>query len=146
MAVDIQQEMLDRLSANCKKRGVTNVVPVKGQAKSPNLKPGTVDLIILVDVYHEFSHPEPMLAAIKKSLKPDGQIVLVEFRKEDPKVPIKELHKMSKAQVEKEMVANGFKFVREFEGLPWQHMMFYGKAEAELEKMPANEDKTSNSK
>ena len=92
-----------------------------------DLPPNIIDLILLVDVYHEFSHPEQMLAAMRRSLKPDGLIVLVEYRAEDPEVPIKELHKMSKAQVNKELTANGFKLVKEFDSLPWQHMMFFGK-------------------
>ncbi len=89
----------------------------------------SVDLILLVDVYHEFSHPEQMLAAMRRSLKPNGVIVLLEYRAEDPEVPIKPLHKMSKKQVETELNANGFKLVKEFERLPWQHMMFFGKDE-----------------
>jgi predicted methyltransferase len=82
-----------------------------------------------VDVYHEFSHPVEMLAAMRKALKPDGQLVLVEFRAEDKMVPIKPEHKMSKAQIHKEMNANGFVMKREFDGLPWQHLMFFGKNE-----------------
>ena len=75
-----------------------------------------MDLILCVDVYHEFSHPEPMLARMRAALRPDGVVVLVEFREEDPEVPIKPLHKMSKAQINKEMKANGFRLVREFDG------------------------------
>jgi ubiquinone/menaquinone biosynthesis C-methylase UbiE len=82
-----------------------------------------------VDVYHEFSHPEQMLAAMRRALKPDGVLVLVEFRAEDPSVPIKPLHKMSKEQLLKELPANGYKLVKEFDGLPWQHMMFFGRDE-----------------
>jgi ubiquinone/menaquinone biosynthesis C-methylase UbiE len=85
-----------------------------------------IDLVLMVDVYHEFSHPEQMLAEIRKSLKTDGQIVLVEYRAEDKSVPIRPLHKMSKKQISREMTANGFKLNSEFEHLPWQHMMFYG--------------------
>jgi hypothetical protein len=83
-----------------------------------------------VDVYHEFSHPEAMLTGMKKALKPGGQVVLVEFRAEDDSVPIKPEHKMSKAQITKEMNANGLKLVREFDGLPWQHMMWFSLAGA----------------
>ena len=86
-----------------------------------------MDLILCVDVYHEFSHPEQMLAAMRASLKPNGVVVLVEFRSEDPNVPIKVLHKMSKAQINKELPPNGFKLVREYDELPWQHMMFFGR-------------------
>jgi len=81
--------------------------------------------MLLVDVYHEFSNPEEMLGAIRKSLKPNGRVALAEFRAEDPKVPIKPLHKMSKAQIMKEFPPNGFKLVEEFDKLPWQHLMFF---------------------
>ena len=91
----------------------------------PQLPEGKVDLILLVDVYHEFSHPVHQLQAMRKSLAPKGRVVLVEYREEDPKVPIKPLHKMSKKQILKELSPNGFKLAREFDGLPWQHMMFF---------------------
>ena len=81
----------------------------------------------MVDVYHEFSHPEQMLAAMRRALKPNGLIALVEYRAEDKTVPINRLHKMSKAQIMKEYPPNGFKLVREFDRLPWQHLMFFGK-------------------
>jgi hypothetical protein len=81
--------------------------------------------VLLVDVYHEFSNPEEMLAAMRASLAPKGQIVLVEYRSEDDKVPIKPEHKMSKAQIMKELVPNGFKLAKEFEKLPWQHMLWF---------------------
>ncbi len=86
--------------------------------------------MLLVDVYHEFSNPEQMLAAIRKSLKPAGRVALAEFRAEDPKVPIKPLHKMSKAQIMKEFPPNGFKLVEEFDKLPWQHLMFFERDDA----------------
>ena len=86
--------------------------------------------MLLVDVYHEFSHPEQMLAAIRKSLKPTGRVALVEFRAEDPDVPIKPLHKMSKEQIMKEFPPNGFKLVEEFDKLPWQHLMFFQRDDA----------------
>ena len=86
-------------------------------------------MILLVDVYHEFSHPEQMLAAMREALKPDGLIALVEFRAEDAKVPIQPLHKMSKEQIMKELPANGFRLVKQFDKLPWQHLMFFGRDE-----------------
>ncbi len=98
-AVDIQQEMLRLLEARAEKTELKNIKPVLGSLIDPRLPDGKLDLILCVDVYHEFSHPEHMLAAMRKSLKKDGRLVLVEFRKEDPKVPIKELHKMSKKQI-----------------------------------------------
>jgi precorrin-6B methylase 2 len=130
MAVDIQQEMLDRLVANCKKRGVTNVVPGKGKVKSPNLKPGSVDLIILVDVYHEFEFPYEMTQEMSKSLKPGGRIAWVEYRKEDRTVPIKLVHKMSEAQVKREASQEGLglKFVETIGVLPRQHIVIFEKA------------------
>jgi ubiquinone/menaquinone biosynthesis C-methylase UbiE len=129
LAVDIQQEMLRLLQARAAEKEIENVQPILGSVVDPRLPEGQVDLILCVDVYHEFSHPEQMLAAMRKSLKPDGVIVLVEFRLEDPDVPIKLLHKMSKQQILKELKPNGFRLVREFDELPWQHMMFFGKAE-----------------
>ena len=129
VGVDVQPEMLSLLRRRMEREGIENIIPVLGSFHDPRLPPNMIDLILLVDVYHEFSHPEQMLAAMRKSLKPDGVIVLLEYRKEDPKVPIKPLHKMSKAQVNKELTANGFKLVNEFGELPWQHMMFFGKDE-----------------
>jgi len=126
-AVDVQPEMIEMLRQNLDVKGIKNVVPVVGAYHDPKLPPNTCDLILLVDVYHEFSHPVQMLAAMRKALKPDGQLVLVEFRAEDETVPIKPEHKMSKAQIHKEMNANGFVMKREFDGLPWQHLMFFGK-------------------
>ncbi|MDB6140467.1 MAG: Methyltransferase type 11 [Verrucomicrobiaceae bacterium] len=124
-AVDIQQPMLDMLEAAARQSEVTNIVSVLGAEDSPKLPEASCDLILLVDVYHEFSKPGPMLAGMKKALKPHGQIVLVEFRAEDNEVPIKPEHKMSKAQIMKEMTANGFTLSRSFDKLPWQHMMWF---------------------
>jgi len=124
-AVDIQQPMLDMLEAAARQEKVMNIVPILGAEDSPKLPEASCDLILLVDVYHEFSNPEPMLAGMKKALKPHGQIVLVEFRAEDDEVPIKPEHKMSKAQIVKEMTATGFTLSRSFDKLPWQHMMWF---------------------
>lgn len=125
LAVDIQREMLGLLKDRAAEEKITNIEPILGTLVDPKLPAGTVDLVLLVDVYHEFSHPEQMLAAIRKSLKPAGRVALVEFRAEDPNVPIKPLHKMSKAQIMKEFPPNGFKLVEEFDKLPWQHLMFF---------------------
>jgi ubiquinone/menaquinone biosynthesis C-methylase UbiE len=127
LAVDIQPEMLALLRDRMEKDGIENITPVLGSVHDPRLPDNSVDLILLVDVYHEFSHPEHMLAAMRKSLAPGGLIVLVEFRAEDPEVPIKPLHKMSKEQIMKELPPNGFKLAKEFDRLPWQHMMFFAK-------------------
>jgi ubiquinone/menaquinone biosynthesis C-methylase UbiE len=129
-AVDIQPEMLRFLNQRADEQGVRNVSPVLGTLSDPRLPKGKIDLILLVDVYHEFSHPEPMLAAMREALSPNGVCALVEFRAEDPNVPIKEEHKMTKEQIMKEWPPNGFKLVKEFDGLPWQHLMFFGKDDA----------------
>ena len=126
-AVDVQPTMLKLLRERMEEQGIENIVPILGSYHNPRLPSESIDLILLVDVYHEFSHPVHMLAAMRQSLKKDGVIVLVEFRAEDDEVPIKPLHKMSKEQIDKEMSANGYQLVREFDGLSWQHMMFYGK-------------------
>ncbi|MCO6454050.1 MAG: class I SAM-dependent methyltransferase [Pirellulaceae bacterium] len=126
LAVDIQPEMLIMLRERAEKANIENITPILGSFHSPRLPAGMVDLILLVDVYHEFSHPEHMLAAMRRSLAPGGLIVLVEYREEDPTVPIRPLHKMSRQQIVKEMTGNGFKLAKEFDKLPWQHMMFFG--------------------
>ncbi len=128
--IDIQPEMLKMLNDRADAQGVRNVSPILGTFTDPRLPKGKIDLILLVDVYHEFSHPEQMLAAMRESLSPDGVCVLVEFRAEDPKVPIKPEHKMTKEQILKEWPANGFKLVKEFDGLPWQHMMWFARDDA----------------
>jgi ubiquinone/menaquinone biosynthesis C-methylase UbiE len=129
-AVDIQPEMLKLLNRRADEQGVRNVSPILGSFTDPRLPKGKIDLILLVDVYHEFSHPEQMLAAMRESLSPSGVCALVEFRAEDPNVPIKPEHKMTKEQILKEWPANGFKLVKEFEGLPWQHLMFFARDDA----------------
>jgi ubiquinone/menaquinone biosynthesis C-methylase UbiE len=125
-AVEVQPEMIEMLHKRAAEKGITNIVSIIGEMYDPKLPAASCDMILLVDVYHEFSHPEQMLAGMKKALKPDGVIVMVEFRSEDDSVPIKAEHKMTKAQINKELTSNGFKLVREFDGLPWQHMMFFG--------------------
>lgn len=127
LAVDIQPEMLTLLRERAAKARAPNVKPILGTVIDPYLPEGSCDLILCVDVYHEFSHPEHMLAAMRKALKPDGRLALVEFRMEDPKVPIKMEHKMSKEQILKELPPNGFKLVEQFDGLPWQHVMWFGR-------------------
>ncbi len=126
-AVDAQPEMIELLRGNIAAKDIKNIIPIVGLFHDPKLPPNSCDMILLVDVYHEFSHPVEMLAAMHKALKPDGQLVLVEFRAEDDSVPIKPEHKMSKAQISKEMEANGYALKREFDGLPWQHLMVFGK-------------------
>jgi ubiquinone/menaquinone biosynthesis C-methylase UbiE len=126
-AVDVQPEMLKFLLERAKEEQVENVVTIQGKFHDPQLPPDSQDLILVVDVYHEFSHPEQMLAGMRNALKADGLIALAEYRAEDPEVPIKALHKMTKKQIVKEYQANGLYLVKEFDRLPWQHLMFFGK-------------------
>src|SRR2546425_6048235 len=128
-AVDIQQEMLDLLAKRMAERKITNVKGVLGTIKDPKLPARSVDVVLMVDVYHEFDQPHEMAAAICKALKPGGRVVFVEFRAEDPQVPIKEVHKMSEAQVRKEMSVQPLQWVETIETLPWQHIIIFKKKE-----------------
>jgi ubiquinone/menaquinone biosynthesis C-methylase UbiE len=125
IAEDIQPEMIRMLNDNIRQRKLTNVQPVLGTEKDPKLPEGGVDLVLMVDVYHEFSDPATMMQHIKKSLKPGGRVVLVEFRKEDDSVPIRPEHKMSTQQVRAELEPMGFKFEKVLNFLPWQHILFF---------------------
>lgn len=125
IAEDIQEGMLRMLKKNVDDRKLRNVEIVLGTPTDPKLPDGQVDLVLMVDVYHEFSDPAAMMSRIRKSLKPDGRVVLVEFRKEDPNVPIQPLHKMSIDQVRAELEPMGYKFQRSLEFLPWQHVIFF---------------------
>ena len=126
-AVEIQDEMIHYLNERKKELGNTNVQVIKGDSKSPHLPDSSVDLAILIDVYHELEYPKEMLQYISKSLKSDGKILLIEYRAEDPSIPIKPLHKMSVAQINKEMSANGFRLYYDGEFLPIQHFLIYQK-------------------
>ena len=127
-ANDIQPQMLQRLSENAALQKVSNIETVLGTESNPKLPAGELDLVILVDVYHEFSRPQRMLDRIRESLKPDGRLVLLEFRKEDPSVPIRPEHKMSVNEVKAEVVPEGFVFEKTVETLPWQHIIFFRRA------------------
>lgn len=128
LAVDIQPEMLDLVRRKAKKLGVTNVEPVQGTETDPKLPAGGVDLILMVDVYHELSHPYEMAERMVAALKPGGRLVFVEFRLEDPKVPIKLVHKMSERQVVKEMEAfPALTHTKTVGTLPWQHIVVFTK-------------------
>ncbi len=129
LAVDVQQEMLDRLRDNLKKLKITNVEPFKGTEKSTLLKPASVDLAIMVDVYHELEFPYEMMLDISQSLKPGGRVAFVEYRKEDPDVPIKLVHKMTEEQVKKEITLPefGLKWSKTISVLPWQHIVVFEK-------------------
>jgi SAM-dependent methyltransferase len=128
-AVDIQQEMLDLLATKMAERKIANVKGVLGTVTDPKLPARSVDLALMVDVYHEFDHPFEMMQAICRALKPGGRVAFVEFRAEDPKVPIKEVHKMSEAQVRKEMSAQPLEWVETIATLPWQHVIVFRKKE-----------------
>jgi ubiquinone/menaquinone biosynthesis C-methylase UbiE len=131
VAVDIQPEMLAMLEERARKANIGNVRTVLGSESDPRLPPGTCDLILLVDVYHELSDPAAMLEHMKAALKPEGRIALVEFRSGDPDVPIKPLHTMTKAQMKKEFASVDLAPVREFDGLPWQHLVFFAPKDKE---------------
>ncbi len=125
LAVDIQREMLDIITTRSAELGVSNVEPVLGTATDPRLPADAVDLVLIVDAYHEFSHPREMGSAIARALRPGGQLVLIEYRGEDPRVPIKRLHKMTEAQAKREMASFGLQFVRNEDFLPQQHFMVF---------------------
>jgi len=120
--------MLRLLQGRATRQQLDRIHLVLGDVHEPHLPDTTLDLILCVDVYHEFSHPEHMLKAMHKALKPDGKLVLVEFREEDPLVPIKPLHKMSKKQVLKEVLPFGFELADQYDRLPWQHVLFFRRA------------------
>jgi ubiquinone/menaquinone biosynthesis C-methylase UbiE len=124
---DIQQKMLEMLAKNMADRHVTNVRPVLGAVDDPKLPKDSLDLVLLVDVYHEFSEPEKMLDGIRDALKPGGRIVFLEYRAEDPEVPIREEHKMTVAQVRAEVQPEGYKFDKTIEVLPQQHIIIFRK-------------------
>lgn len=126
-AQDIQQEMLDIVAAKSKRLGVKNVIPWLGTTDNTKLPDGTIDLILMVDVYHEFDKPYEMALSMTKALKKGGKLVFVEYRKEDRRVPIKEVHKMSEEQVKKEMSVLPLKWVSTNSSLPRQHMIFFEK-------------------
>jgi SAM-dependent methyltransferase len=125
VAVDIQQEMLDFLKQRSAELKIRNVEPHLGAIEDLKLPAASLDAALMVDAYHEFSHPKEMLASLHKALKPGGRIFLLEFRGEDPKVPIKALHKMTEAQARRELEAAGFRFVSNLRPLPWQHFMIF---------------------
>jgi ubiquinone/menaquinone biosynthesis C-methylase UbiE len=126
-AEDIQPEMLTLLSNKMAAVGITNVISILGTTTDSKLPPGSVDLVLMVDVYHEFDWPCEMMEAICRSLKPGGRVVFVEFRGEDPGVPIKRLHKMTEAQVRKEMASQPLQWVETNRQLPWQHIIIFKK-------------------
>jgi ubiquinone/menaquinone biosynthesis C-methylase UbiE len=117
--------MIALLDKQIAQRGITNVKPILGVAMDPGLAPASVDLAIMIDVYHEFQYPHEMLAAIVRALKPGGRLVFVEFRANDRNVPIKPLHTMTEAQVRKEAGVHALEWVNTLSTLPWQHLVIF---------------------
>ena len=126
-AVDVEPEMIAYLNARIKQEKLSRIVPVLSTEQKVSLPENTIDMMLLVDVYHEFSFPYEMALSMRAALKPGGKLVLVEFRAEDPTVPIKTIHKMSEAQAIKEFKAAGFAFDKNIDNLPWQHCMVFTK-------------------
>ena len=124
-ANDLQPQMLDLLARRLARKRITNVTLVKGELDDPKLPPASVDLEIMVDVYHEFSQPQAMLRHLREALKPDGRMVLLEYRKEDPSIPIRPEHKMSVAEAKLEVEAEGFTLAKVDESLPRQHILIF---------------------
>ena len=127
-AVDIQPEMLDILKKQKRELAADNVDVVLGTEQSPGLPPGSITLAVLVDAYHEFAYPREMMTAVVAALRPGGRVALVEFKAEDPSVPIKAVHKMSIEQCRREMAAVGLRFREARPGLPWQHLLVFEKS------------------
>ena len=127
LAVDIQPEMLQLIERQKTDTGVANIEGVLGQIDNPNLAPNSIDAAIMVDAYHEFSHPFEMINGIYDALRPGGRIFLLEYRGEDDSVPIRPLHKMTEEQVVKEMSIFGLEWTETLDFLPWQHMMIFTK-------------------
>ena len=127
LAVDVQPEMIEMLTAMASKAKLTNIKPVLCKVDNVNLPDASVDLAIMVDVYHELEFPFEVMESVVRALKPGGKLVLVEYRAEDPKVPIKALHKMSQAQVRKEASQHALNYERTANTLPWQHVIVFSK-------------------
>ena len=126
-ATDVQPEMMRMLEDGAKKAGLTNIKPILGGLQSVNLPDASVDLAIMVDVYHELEFPFEVIDSLVRALKPGGRIAYVEYRAEDQRVPIKALHKMSEAQVRKEAAAHALVWERTASTLPWQHVVIFRK-------------------
>jgi ubiquinone/menaquinone biosynthesis C-methylase UbiE len=126
-AIDIQPEMLDILAVKMRARNIGNVKPILGALADPHLPTNAVDMVLMVDVYHELSEPHEMLEAITRGLRTAGRLIFVEYRAEDPAVPIKRVHKMSEAQVRKEAEAYPLRWVTTITNLPRQHIIIFEK-------------------
>jgi len=128
-ATDLQPQMLDILRRRLEDKRITNVTLIQGAVNDPNLPPSSVDLELMVDVYHELSQPQAMLRGLRDALKPGGRLVLLEYRKEDPAIPIRLEHKMSVAEAKLEVEHEGFTLAKVDESLPWQHILIFTKRE-----------------
>ena len=126
-AIDVEPEMIAYLNKRIKKEKLSHILPVLSSEQKVSLPENSIDMMLLVDVYHEFSYPYEMALSMRAALKTGGKLVLVEFRSEDPTVPIKTIHKMSEAQAIKEFKAAGFTFDKNIDNLPWQHCMVFTK-------------------
>lgn len=127
LAIDIQPEMIDIINFLKQENNVTNVEPILGSITTPKLPLNSVDLVLMVDTYHELSHPYEMMQEVVKALKPSGRVALVEYKRENPFIPIKALHKMTQKQVQKEMAAVGLQWRETQSFLPTQHLMIFKK-------------------
>ncbi len=131
LAVDIQPSMLDVIEFLSQENNINNVKPILGNETNPNLKNQTIDLALMVDAYHEFAYPREMMEEIVQALSPRGKLVLVEYRRENPFIPIKTLHKMTQRQVKKEMNAVGLQWIKTQDFLPQQHYFVFQKSETQ---------------
>jgi len=127
LAVDVQPQMIEVLDRLVRRNGLKNIEPRLGSETAVNLPPESVDLAVMVDVYHELTYPYEVLASVLQALKPGGEVVFVEYKAEDLAVPIKPLHKMSEAQIRREAAAHALEWVRTETGLPWQHVVVFRK-------------------
>ena len=127
VAIDIQEEMLGFLEQKIAQANTQNIITHLGKIESIDLPPASIDAALMVDSYHEFSHPYEMMTSIVSALRPGGRVFLLEYRAEDPTVAIKPLHKMTQAQAKKEMALVGLEWVKTLDDLPWQHFMVFRK-------------------
>lgn len=127
LAVDIQPEMIEFLQLRAQEEGISNIEPILGEVDDPHLPPESVDLALMVDAYHEFAYPREMMQGIVSGLRPGGRVVLVEYKKENPLIPIKALHKMSQIQVRREMEAVGLHWLEAKPVVPQQHVLVFQK-------------------
>jgi ubiquinone/menaquinone biosynthesis C-methylase UbiE len=125
LAIDIEPAMLDVIARRASRERIANIATVRATARDPHLAPGSVDLLFMVDVYHELEYPYEVMTKVRAALKPGGRVALIEYRAEDPQVAIKPLHKMSERQVRRELQAAGFRHVKTVRTLPLQHLIVF---------------------